>query len=153
MLGVRTIFGTITLALLTAATTAPPAKPTAPPPPLIAAQTLQPGLWQLLVTDGGHTVPREICLGDIRQLLQLRHGAAPCGSLVVANDAKVATVQYSCPGAGWGLTSLRPETPVTLHIDSQGIADKAPFSLTAEGKRIADCPAGPATAAAPSAAR
>lgn len=149
MLGVRTIFGAITLALLTAAT-APPVKPAAPQPqpPLLAAQTLQPGLWRLLVTDSGHTVPREICLGDPRQLLQLRHGAAPCGSLVVANDAKVATVQYSCPGAGWGRTSLRPDTPVKLHIDSQGIADKAPFSLTAEGRRIADCPAAPATAAA-----
>ena len=146
MRGARTILGATMLIALGAATAPPSPKPT-PAPPLLAVRALQPGLWQLLVTDSGHTIPREICLGDTRQLLQLRHGAAPCGSFVIANDAKVATVQYSCPGAGWGRTSLRPENPTALHIESQGIADNAPFALTAEGKRIADCPA-PAAAAA-----
>ena len=158
MLRARMILGAMTLAMLTGAKRPPP-KP-APLPALsadslLAARALQPGLWQLLVTDSGHTVPREICLGDTRQLLQLRHGNAPCGALVVDNDAKVATIQYSCPGAGWGRTSLRPETPVKLHIDSQGIAENAPFSLTAEGKRIADCaatPTAPTTTGAPPAA-
>lgn len=157
MPGARRIVGATMLAALTAATAPPPARPgqsQSPPsakqaqPPLVAVGALQPGLWQLLVTDGGHTQPREICLGDARQLLQLRHGTAACTTLVVSNDAKVATVQYSCPGAGWGRTSLRPETPATLHIDSQGIADNAPFSLTVEGKRIAACPTPSASASA-----
>ncbi len=154
----RMIFGAAALALFAGARHAPPPKPAPPlpalaPDALVAARALQPGLWQLLVSDSGHTVPREICLGDTRQLLQLRHGATPCGALIVANDAKVATVQYSCPGAGWGRTSLRPETAVKLHLDSQGIADNAPFSITAEGRRIADCaPAQPAAVPAAPAA-
>ena len=90
MLPARTILGAMALALLTGARHAPPPKPAPPlpvlaPDALIAAHALQPGLWQLLVTDSGHTVPREICLGDTRQLLQLRHGGAPCGAIVVDN--------------------------------------------------------------------
>jgi hypothetical protein len=144
------------LALMAAQAT-PQAQPPAadPGPTLVALGTMQPGLWHLRRVDGGTDTPGDVCLGDPRVLLQLRHGAAACGSFVVANEAKLTTVQYSCPGAGGGRTSVRLESAGAVHIDSQGIAENAPFAFVAEARRTGTCtpghplPARPGPAAAP----
>ena len=137
---------------------APPAQPAATDaaPTLVALGTMQSGLWHIRRVDGGTDTPSDICLGDPRVMLQLRHPAAACGSFVVDNEAKLTTVQYSCPGAGGGRTSLRIESAAAVHIDSQGIAQNAPFAFVAEARRTGDCTPGhqpPAKAAPAPAAR
>src|SRR5688572_16354393 len=72
-------------------------------PPLAALAMLQPGLWQLK-TEG--EAPRKVCVADPYALIQLRHRANACGRLVIANEKSTATIHYSCPGAGWGRTTI-----------------------------------------------
>ena len=105
-------------------------------PPLSALAMLQPGLWQLK-TEG--EAPRNICIADPYALIQLRHRANACGRLVIANEKSSATIHYSCPGAGWGRTTIRAETPRLARIDTQGIADNEPFAFTAEARRLGPC--------------
>lgn len=107
-----------------------------PRPPLPALESLEPGLWQIR---GEGDSRRMLCIADPYSLIQLRHGATPCSRLVVANEKSSATVHYSCPGAGWGRTTLRVETPRLARIDSQGIADNEPFAFVAEARRIGPC--------------
>lgn len=105
-------------------------------PSIPALARLQPGLWQLR-TAGGPTA--NICVADPYALIQLRHKAGGCTRLVIANEQASATIHYSCPGAGWGRTTLRAETPRLARIDSQGIAENAPFAFVAEARRIGPC--------------
>ena len=105
-------------------------------PPLPALAMLQPGLWQLK-TEG--QPPRNACIADPHALIQLRHRADACGRLVIANERLTATIHYSCPGAGWGRTTVKVETPRLARIDTQGIAENEPFAFTVEARRLGPC--------------
>ncbi len=105
-----------------------------------ALASLQPGRWQLRSLDPG-TAAKTLCLGDPRQLLQVRHGTLPCNRFMITNEPNYTVVAYSCTGRGNGRTSIRVETPRVIQIESQGIADKSPFEMSYEGRRIGDCPA------------
>lgn len=98
---------------------------------------LESGLWELRGPSNGRIAA--ICLGNPIQLTQPRHGAAACSRDVVAADANSMTVNYSCPGAGRGRTTIRIETPRLIQIDSQGLDHGAPFALRAEARRIGAC--------------
>lgn len=108
-------------------------------PRLTALAGLEPGQWVLRSATPG-TAPVTICLGDPRLLLQIQHRAAACSQFVIANDPTATTVHYTCPGAGHGRTTIRVETPRLIHVDSQGIANNAPFDWTLEGRRVGQCP-------------
>ncbi len=112
----------------------PAATPRPAPAPLAA---LQPGLWQIRMLGAGPQ--RELCLADPTALVQLRHGAASCTRLVISSFGHDATIHYSCPGSGWGRTSVYVESPDQVSIDSQGIAENAPFAFKAEAKRTGRC--------------
>jgi hypothetical protein len=104
--------------------------------PLPALGMLEPGLWQLRGEDDSR---QTLCVADPYSLIQLRHGATPCSRLVIANEKNAVTIHYSCPGAGWGRTTLRVETPRLARIDSQGIAKNEPFAFIVEARRIGSC--------------
>jgi hypothetical protein len=105
-------------------------------PELEAFSKLERGRWQLRDSTGQ---PRSICLGDPIALIQLEHGGINCEQEVVASDKDGATVQYSCPGHGYGHTSIRVETPRLARIDTQGLVDGRPFSYRAEARKIGTC--------------
>ncbi len=107
-------------------------------PVLNALTAIQPGQWELRVAG---EEPRAICLSDPEALFQIRHRANACSRLVISDSKAAATVHYSCPGAGWGRTTVRVSTPAAVHISTQGIADNAPFDFEVAAKRIGDCPA------------
>jgi hypothetical protein len=115
-----------------------PSATTADVPVPVALASLQPGQWQLRSLDAS-TPTKSICLGDPRVLLQLRHASALCNRFMITNNATQVVVHYSCNGSGNGRTSVRVETPRVIQIESQGIADKAPFDVAYEGRRIGDC--------------
>ena len=99
---------------------------------------LQPGQWSLKSRkDPGQS--RLLCLSDLRPLLQLRHGNAVCSRFIIASNARSATVQYSCPGAGQGRTTVKVETARLVQIESQGIMNNEPFALEFEGRRVGEC--------------
>lgn len=105
---------------------------------LSALGQLEPGLWQLRDLDN-QASQQSICVADPIALMQLRHRNAPCSRVVIADSAKATTIHYTCPATGFGRTELRVETPRLAQIDTQGIADNAPFAYRAEARRIGVC--------------
>ena len=98
---------------------------------------LESGQWELRGAAGGRIA--SLCLGNPILLTQPQHGAAPCARDIVAADADSITVNYVCPGAGRGRTTIRFETPRLVQIDSQGVDRGAPFALRAEARRTGPC--------------
>jgi hypothetical protein len=98
---------------------------------------LDPGLWELRVRDGARV--ERICLDDGRRLIQLRHAGLPCRQFVVEDEASAVTVHYTCTGQGSARTRLRFESERLVQIESSGIADKLPFEIAAEARRVGSC--------------
>lgn len=108
-------------------------------PSLAMLNTLERGQWQLRDRDDANSPVRNICLGDARVFLQLRHERAQCSRYVIEDEARSVTVHYTCPGAGHGRTTIRKETSRLVQIDTQGIANGSPFSLAYEARRTGPC--------------
>lgn len=106
-------------------------------PSLTMLDQLQRGEWELRFRDGSPT--RKICLRTGRELIQLRHPNRRCSQFVVDDTANLATVQYTCPGSGFGLTSIRKETPSLVQITASGLLASQAFDFTAEARRIGSC--------------
>jgi len=98
---------------------------------------IEPGLWELKMRDGGRS--ERLCLNDGRRLIQLRHPQVACRQFVVEDAANSVTVSYTCNGQGTGRTRLRFESPRLLQIASSAIANKLPFDVVAEARRVGSC--------------
>lgn len=121
--------------LLIASATALPA---APDERLAILDLVQGGIWQL--HEIGSTAPaRPICVRDPGLLLQIGHGTSPCARVVVDNQARAATVHYTCPGTGSGRTTIRVESATIVRLQTQGIARGAPFDHDYEARRTGAC--------------
>jgi hypothetical protein len=135
------LFGMVAT-LLTAAQTPISAPALAPPPAattplaLAALDQLEAGLWQLDAVD---RPSKQICVANGRELIQVAHDQSGCSRFVIANDPKVATVHYSCQGAGWGRTTIRVETARSAQVQTQGIVKNAPFDSTLTARRVGPC--------------
>ena len=105
-------------------------------PTLALLGKLEHGAWQLREADGS---TQDLCLIDPNALLQIRHGKAQCSRFVIAEATDRATVHYTCPGQGHGRTTIIVETPRLVRIETQGVADGAPFQLELEGRRSGAC--------------
>ena len=105
-------------------------------PKVEALAKLEPGRWQLREPDGAE---RSICLADPAALMQLEHEGVTCDREVLASESGAATVEYSCPGRGFGRTSIRVETPRLARIDTQGLADGRPFAYRVEARKTGGC--------------
>ena len=99
--------------------------------------TLSKGQWT--IKQRGGAPDRKICVKTGTELIQLVHRESGCSQFVVEDGAARVTVQYTCPGNGYGRTSIRRETPALVQIESQGIQGGMPFQLTAEGRRTGPC--------------
>jgi len=98
---------------------------------------LSDGEWTVRFRDG--SASRRICVRSGSELIQLRHRGPGCSRFVVENTAGKVTVQYTCPGDGYGRTSVRRETNSLVQIESQGIVGGVPFQVTAEARRTGSC--------------
>ena len=96
-------------------------------------------MWQIRDLDSARPAPQSICMADPDVLIQLQHKQASCSRFVVADNPDLVTVHYTCPGNGFGRTSIRVETPRLAQIDTQGIADNIPFAYRAEARRMGTC--------------
>ena len=110
---------------------------TAQAPELVMLDGLQAGAWDIRIRgeDGGDRV----CLRTGRELIQIRHRQHRCNRIVVEDAATAVTVQYSCPGNGYGRTTIRKETAQLVQINSQGIEKGLPFHFNAEARRSGGC--------------
>jgi hypothetical protein len=124
------------IALAAAAAAALPAAAT------IAAEdspfgNLETGKWTVRSGDGA--AERELCLRDPAQLVRLEHAGATCANESVAGDGRGVTIQYSCPGHGYGHTILKIETPRVATIETQGLVDGRPFAYRATARKVGPC--------------
>lgn len=100
-------------------------------------QTLSKGEWTIKYRDG--SADRKICVRTGEELIQLRHEEPDCSRFVVEDATSKVTVQYTCPGNGYGRTNIRKETGALVQIESQGIASGLPFQFAAEARRTGTC--------------
>jgi hypothetical protein len=110
---------------------------------LPALAQLEKGKWQLSNPIASKSEPGEeaesICLGDPMLLMKLEHPGVTCSHEVIASAANSGSVHYTCPGRGFGRTSIRVETPRLVKIDTQGMASNHPFAYRVEARRVGAC--------------
>ena len=99
--------------------------------------SLAKGEWTIKHRDG--SADRKICVRSGEELIQLRHSESGCSRFVVEDAANRVTVQYTCPGNGYGRTNIRRESGSLVQIESQGIASGRNFSFAAEARRTGNC--------------
>ena len=99
--------------------------------------TLAKGEWT--IKQRGEKRERKICVKSGSEVIQLMHRESGCSQFVVEDGAARVTVQYTCPGNGYGRTSIRRETSALVQLETQGIHDGMPFQLTAEARRTGAC--------------
>jgi hypothetical protein len=99
--------------------------------------TLAKGEWT--IRQRGGAPDRKVCVRSGAELIQLMHRESGCSQFVVEDGVARVTVQYTCPGNGYGRTSIRRETPALVQLESQGIESRTPFQLIAEGRRTGSC--------------
>jgi hypothetical protein len=99
--------------------------------------TLSKGEWTVKQRSGAPD--RKICVRSGAELIQIMHRESGCSQYVVEDGSARVTVQYTCPGNGYGRTSIRKETGVLVQLESQGIYNGMPFEITAEGRRTGGC--------------
>ena len=95
------------------------------------------GAWTLRDREDGTIL--SVCLRTGRELIQLRHVQPGCSQAVVAEKPGEVTVQYTCPGNGYGRTVIRREGSDLVQIRSQGIHNGLPFSIEGEARRTGGC--------------
>ena len=69
----------------------------------------------------------------------MRHAETNCSRFVVEDERDKVTIQYTCPGNGYGRTDIRMETGGLVQIESQGIVSGAPFQFAAEARHTGNC--------------
>ena len=110
-------------------------------PRLAVLDVVQPGRWTLSSRDRSFN-GRAICVSDASALFQLRQPGAGCSRFTIASDATSATVHYTCPGTGYGRTTIRVETPRLAQIETQGFVRGSPFDDQIEARRTGACGSG-----------
>lgn len=103
-----------------------------------ALAKLEQGRWQ--IRSASQAAPtHSICLGDRALLLQIEHGSASCSRDVVQATATGVTADYTCPGRGFGHTTIRVETSRAATIETQGLINGRPFAYRANARKLSDC--------------
>lgn len=106
-------------------------------PELAMLDGLAKGAWTLRIRDDGSQ--RQICARTGREFIQLRHRGSGCSRFVVRDGPNEVVVQYTCPGNGYGRTSIRSEGNTLVQIRSQGIEAGTPFAFSAEARHVGSC--------------
>ncbi|MCR9179922.1 MAG: hypothetical protein NXH71_06775 [Erythrobacteraceae bacterium] len=99
--------------------------------------TLAKGEWTIKYRDG--SPDRKICVRSGQELIQIKHDETGCSQFIVEDGVSRVTVQYTCPGNGYGRTSIRRETAALVQLETQGIHAGLPFQFQAEARRTGSC--------------
>lgn len=99
---------------------------------------VRPGLWEVSGAPGAPGPARQ-CVAETAVLAQFEHRGRSCTRVVIRDQPAAAEIHYTCPGAGFGRTTLTVLTPRSLRIETQGISRRAPFHYTLQARRIGDC--------------
>lgn len=97
------------------------------------------GLWEISGPRGAPVT--RLCVPQPPLLAQVEHRSAKCSQTVLRNDPASALIEYSCAGGGFGHSKITMLTPRSVRIETQGIADQAPFAYVVKARRVGNCPA------------
>lgn len=114
----------------------PGARPVPGPAPAQLLGQIEKGLWELKSRDGG---TRRLCVADAAALIQLYHPRQRCDHQPMDSNSRSVTMRYTCAGHGQGRTTIQLDTPRSLSLDTQGVADGMPFSEQFDARRIGAC--------------
>jgi hypothetical protein len=95
------------------------------------------GEWTVNYRDGSPET--KICVKTGEELIQIKHTQTGCNRFIVEDDPDKVTVQYTCPGDGYGRTNIRRENRALVQIQSRGFASGVPFQFAAEARRTGPC--------------
>jgi hypothetical protein len=109
--------------------------------PNALAQT-QPGLWEVSGIPGTKAPIRQ-CIANVALLARFEHRSNNCRAKVLKSDGTHESIEYSCPGAGFGHSDIDVLTPRSLRINTQGISYGLPFGYVLQARRVDDCPKSP----------
>lgn len=98
---------------------------------------LSPGEWSIKARGGREL--RKVCVRNGQELIKIRHARSNCTTRVLRDNGKTTTIRYTCPGNGYGETTITRETGRLVQIRSQGIEGGSPFDFSAEARRIGSC--------------
>ncbi len=96
------------------------------------------GLWEIAGQRGAPAT--RLCVARPPLLAQVEHRAAACTRTVLRDDSALALIDYSCGGTGFGQSKITMLTPRSVRIETQGIADRAPFAYVVHARRVGNCP-------------
>ena len=102
-----------------------------------ALSQIEGGLWEVARTG---VQPVRLCVANPVALAQFEHRNTSCTREVLRDAASGATIHYSCPGGGFGHSSVKVITPRSLRIETQGISANAPFKYVLQARRVGNCP-------------
>ena len=97
------------------------------------------GLWEVSGINGAPAT--RICVAKPPLLAQVEHRTAKCTRTVLRDTPSAAVIDYVCEGGGFGQSKITMLTPRSVKVETQGIADHAPFAYAVNAKRVGDCPA------------
>ena len=106
--------------------------------PVILAR-LATGEWQLRQSGTADGATSRLCVTSPTQLVHLRQSGSGCTHVVLSEDARSATVSYSCP-SGAGRTTLTLGGGGSVHIATMGLANGEPFDIDYDARPIGRCP-------------
>ncbi len=127
----------VRLGLLTTAGAVLPLALSAASSPSVLAQ-ISGGLWEISGQRGAP--PTRLCIPQPPLLAQVEHRSAKCTRTILRNDAASAVIEYNCAAAGFGHSKITMLTPRSVKIETQGIADYAPFGYVVHARRVGNCP-------------
>lgn len=96
------------------------------------------GLWEIDRLGPGQR-PR-LCVADPMTFASYEHRGKACTRVVISDGPNGAVIHYTCAGGGFGRSTVKALTPRSLRVDTQGIADNAPFQYVFQARRVGACP-------------
>ena len=106
-------------------------------PGLAMLGTLEKGAWTLRFRDEGGQ--QRLCVRNGQEFIQLRHRQPGCSRFIVKDQRDEVAVQYTCGGSGYGLTTIRRESPGLVQVETRGILNGTPFAQAAEARHAGRC--------------
>jgi hypothetical protein len=95
------------------------------------------GQWEIdRLGPGGRP---KICVSDPMVFASFEHRNKTCTRVVISDGSAGAVIHYTCTGGGFGQSTVKALTPRSLRVETQGIADNAPFQYVFQARRVGAC--------------
>ena len=81
----------------------------------------------------------KLCVSDPMIFANFEHRAKTCTRVIISDGPGGAVIHYTCTGGGFGQSRVKALTPRSLRVETQGIADNAPFQYVFQARRLGTC--------------